>query len=95
MKTDLYDLTLDELTALVEGWGEPAYRARQIWGWLYERLVTDPAEMHNLPRSLRRSLSKVGEIGRLAVVARQMSSDGDTEKRLFRLSDGETIESDN
>lgn len=92
MKTDLYDLTLDELTALVEGWGEPAYRARQIWGWLYDRLVTDPAEMHNLPRSLRRSLSEAGEIGRLGVVARQMSSDGDTEKRLFQLSDGETIE---
>jgi 23S rRNA (adenine2503-C2)-methyltransferase len=92
MKTDLYDLTLDQLTALVEGWGEPAFRARQIWGWLYGKLVTDPAEMSNLPLSLRGSLSEVGEIGRLATVARQLSSDGNTEKRLFQLSDGETIE---
>jgi 23S rRNA (adenine2503-C2)-methyltransferase len=92
MKTDLYDLTLDQLTALVEGWGEQAFRARQIWEWLYRKLVTDPAEMRNLPLSLRGLLSEVGEIGRLALVARQKSSDGKTEKRLFRLSDRETIE---
>jgi 23S rRNA (adenine2503-C2)-methyltransferase len=92
MKPDLYDLSLDQLTALVEGWDEPTYRARQVWEWLYQKLVVDPAEMHNLPMSLRRLLSQAGEVGRLGVVARQVSSDGKTEKRLFQLSDGETIE---
>ncbi len=90
--TDLYDLTLDQLTALVEGWGEPTFRARQIWAWLYRKLVADPAEMHNLPLSLRRLLGEAGEIGRLSMVAQQVSSDGKTEKRLFQLADGETIE---
>ncbi len=92
MKPDLYELTLDQMTALVEGWGEPAYRARQIWEWLYHQLAADPAEMHNLPLSLRGLLSEAGGIGRLRVAAQQISSDGKTEKRLFQLADGETIE---
>ena len=92
MKIALYDLTLDELTRLVEEWGEPAYRARQIWHWLYRQLATDPAEMDNLPLSLRQRLSQDGEIGRTEAVAVERSSDGETEKRLLQLADGETIE---
>lgn len=92
MKTDLYDLTLPELVALMEGWGEPPYRARQVWNWLYRKLAPDTAEMRSLPQSLRRQLREASEVGRLKTVARQASADEQTEKRLFRLSDGETIE---
>ena len=92
MTTDFYELTLGELTDLVGEWGEPAFRAKQIWRWLYSQLVTDPAEMLNLPLLLRQRLSDAGKIGQLVVVAEQQSADGETEKRLFRLSDGETIE---
>lgn len=92
MTTDLYELTLGELTDLVGEWGEPAFRAKQIWRWLYRQLATDPAEMLNLPLLLRQRLSDVGKIGQLVVVAEQQSADGETEKRLFQLSDGETIE---
>jgi 23S rRNA (adenine2503-C2)-methyltransferase len=92
VKLDLYDLSLNELTNLVKEWGEPTFRARQIWHWLYHQLVTDPAEMLNLPLALRQRLSDAGEIGRLTAVAVQRSADGETEKRLFRLADGETIE---
>lgn len=92
MKAALYDLTLAELTRLVGEWGEPDYRARQIWHWLYRQLETDPAEMDNLPLALRQRLSQDGEIGRLEAVAVERSADGETEKRLFQLADGETIE---
>ena len=89
---DLYTLTLDELAALVTGWGEPAFRARQIWHWLYQQLAADPAEMTSLPLALRERLRSETHIGRLTAVAVQHSADGQTEKRLFQLADGERIE---
>jgi 23S rRNA (adenine2503-C2)-methyltransferase len=49
MRADLYDLTLEELTVLLGGWGEPPFRARQVWNWLYRQLAADPAEMTSLP----------------------------------------------
>ena len=41
-KPDLYNLTLDEMQALFASWGEPSYRAKQTWEWLYQHFVTDP-----------------------------------------------------
>jgi len=90
--TDLYNLNLDKLTLLMAEWGEPPFRARQIWRWLYHQLATTPAEMTDLPLALRERLSAEARIGRLEVVTVQHSADGQTEKRLFQLSDGETIE---
>ncbi len=92
MTRDLYDLTQEQLTTLMEAWGAPPYRARQVWDWLYRKLATDPAEMINIPLPLRHRLTEAGEIGMLDVIARQLSADGHTEKRLFRLADGESIE---
>lgn len=89
---DLYNYTFEELARLVQEWGEPSYRARQIWHWLYQQLVSSPAEMPNLPRALRERLSDTCRIGLLETVAVQRSADGETEKRLFKLPDGETIE---
>ena len=54
----LLDLTRDELQALVAGWGEPGYRADQIWQWLYRRFVAAPEEMTDLPKSLRTRLAE-------------------------------------
>ncbi len=89
---NLYDLPLEELQALLTEWGQPAFRAGQIWEWLYRHFATDFAEMTNLPRALRERLAaettlQVGEI-----VLRQHSADGQTEKVLFRLPDGQLIE---
>jgi 23S rRNA (adenine2503-C2)-methyltransferase len=71
--------------------GEPAYRAKQV----ARRLWTVPAEsfesMTELPARLRTVLDENFLIPRLALAARQKSSDG-TEKFLFRMSDGEAIE---
>ena len=52
-KTNLWDLSLERLTELLVSWGEPAYRAGQIYRWLYQGLVLSPAEMTNLPAVLR------------------------------------------
>ena len=55
MKTDIKSLTLEELTQFVTKLGEPAYRAKQIFGWLHEKTVETPEEMHNLPDPHTRS----------------------------------------
>lgn len=89
---DLYDLGQDDLAALLVGWGEPSYRARQVWEWLYRHLVSCPEEMTNLPSTLRERLASETRIGGLVTAAVQRSSDGQTEKRLYRLPDGETVE---
>jgi len=88
----LYDLTREQLTRQLAEWGEPAFRARQIWHWLYQRLVSDIDEMTDLPRPLRARLRQAYALGRLTVAASQRSSDGWTRKWLFRLADGSTIE---
>jgi 23S rRNA (adenine2503-C2)-methyltransferase len=71
--------------------GEPAYRARQVARRLWTAPVSSFEEMSELPRTLRESLSARFSLPRLTLAARQTSADG-TEKFLFRLSDGEAIE---
>jgi 23S rRNA (adenine2503-C2)-methyltransferase len=89
----LYDLSLDELTALLIDWGHPAFRARQVWRWLYTQKVVDVAEMTNLPADLRQRLADDTRLHVLEPVRELFSSDGVTAKWLFRLPDGQLIES--
>jgi len=80
------------LSAFLERNGEPKYRAAQI----ARRLWVNPApsfdQMTELPKALREKLAESFDLPRLEIAARQKSSDG-TEKFLFRLADGEAIES--
>ena len=89
---DLYALDRDALTALLKQWGQPAFRAKQVWHWLHDKGVSDPREMHNLPQSLQERLCAETQSGTLEVAHEQYSQDG-TIKRLYRLSDGQLIES--
>lgn len=89
---NLYTLSQDELTDLFQQWGEPKFRAQQLWDWLYEKRVTDFSAMTNLPKSLRERLEADTQLGTLQVVTEQSSKDGTT-KRLYRLPDGQLIES--
>jgi 23S rRNA (adenine2503-C2)-methyltransferase len=89
---NLYDMTQAELTELLTAWGEPKFRARQVWEWLYEQRVTDVADMTNLPQKLRDRLQREAQMGVLEIVAEQRSQDG-TIKCLYRLPDGQLIES--
>jgi 23S rRNA (adenine2503-C2)-methyltransferase len=92
-KLNLYDLSDDALAALLATWDQPAYRARQVAEWLYKHKVSRVDQMTNLPRSLRERLAAETQIGVMEQVSEQLSSDGSTVKRLFRLPDGQLIES--
>ncbi|MFN8374547.1 MAG: 23S rRNA (adenine(2503)-C(2))-methyltransferase RlmN [Anaerolineae bacterium] len=89
---DLYSLSLEQLTDLLGGWGEPRFRAKQIWTWLYERRVDGFAKMTDLPKTLRSRLEAETVLGSLSLATEQSSKDGTT-KRVYRLHDGQLIES--
>ncbi len=91
-RINLLGLSLAELTQLVVDWGEPRFRATQIWRWIYHTLTDDPNEMGNLPVGLRQRLLEQTYIGHLPVVDRVAESDGLTEKVAFQASDGLIIE---
>jgi len=88
----IYDLDLPALEDLLEAWGEPSYRAAQIWEWLYVHLVASFNQMTNLPKSLRQRLSEEATLNLAKVVDTTRSRDRRTRKDLLRLTDGETIE---
>ena len=83
-----YDHDLAALGELLES--EPSYRARQLFDGLYQRLL-EPEEMTDLPKALRARVADLLPAG-LAAVTEQRSSDGETVKVLWRLTDGATIE---
>ena len=91
-RINLYDLDLPALQALLESWGEPSYRAEQVWTWLYVHLVDSFEAMTNLPKGLRETLAERATLDVLEVVDTSRTADGRTRKDLLRLRDGETIE---
>ena len=90
--TNIFNLTYGELGDCMDEWGEPPYRARQIWHALYQRLVDSFDEISNLPLSLRRRLSGHFRIGSLQHGNEMMSEDGRSRKYLFTLIDNCQIE---
>ncbi len=92
-KTDLLSLTLPQLQDWLRERGEPAFRAKQIYHWLYQRLVSDFAAMSNLPQALRTRLAEEASIGSQVVRSEQHSKDDRTRKILLELEDGRLIES--
>ena len=91
--TDIKSLTLSELTQEMESIGEKKFRAAQIYSWLHERIVDDFDEMANLSKGLREKLKENYELPHLTLVRVQTSKIDETSKFLFRLSDGNVIES--
>ena len=81
----------DRLRAFAVERGEPEYRGAQVARRLWTNPAPDFASMTELPRAFRESLAERFAIPRLTIAARQRSADG-TEKFLFRLPDGEAIE---
>ncbi len=92
-KTDLLSLTLPQMQEWLLERGEPPFRAKQLYSWLYQRLVTDFSLMSNLPQSLRNRLAQEASIGPMIVRSEQHSKDDRTRKILLELSDGKLIES--
>lgn len=92
MKQNLYDLSLGELTQLLQSHGQPAYRAKQVWAWLYLHWANRFEQMTNLPKGLRTALAETADFGIQSPAFVQNSSDGHTQKVLFQLHDGQYIE---
>jgi len=92
-KIDLRDLTLSELAGLIQEMDVERYRAKQIAEWVFQKGAGSFEEMTNLPRSLQKRLAVVAGIGRVEVLKRQVSREGDTVKYLFKLGDGQAVES--
>lgn len=90
--TDIKSMDIEELKALMTELGDKPFRAKQIYSWLHEHLVTSYEDMTNLPKALREKLSAY-PITALAVVDVQVSKLDGTRKYLFCLSDGNVIES--
>ncbi|MDY2719912.1 MAG: 23S rRNA (adenine(2503)-C(2))-methyltransferase RlmN [Candidatus Faecousia sp.] len=84
-------MTRPELEQALTALGEPRFRAGQIFGWLY-RGVTDFSQMTNLPNSLREKLDGQFTITVPTVVRRQESKKDGTIKYLWRLTDGNCVE---
>lgn len=92
MKTNLRSLSKDDLFLFVEQMGQKPYRARQIISWLYRKYAFSFDEMTDLSKEFRAELEKRSYIGSLKPLKKQASADG-TEKFLFGLDDGGSVES--
>jgi 23S rRNA (adenine2503-C2)-methyltransferase len=77
--------------ALLAAEGELAFRAQQLCHWVYKRQATSLLQMTDLPESLRQRLHSRVYISTPTVLRQQHSTDG-TEKYLFRLEDGNQVE---
>ncbi len=91
-KVKITSLPEEELAQYIRGLGQPAFRAGQIFRWLHQRGAVRFSAMTDIPKSLAALLDEQCEIESLSVARKQVSRDG-TVKYLFRLPDGNCIES--
>ncbi|MCI5159749.1 MAG: radical SAM protein, partial [Candidatus Electrothrix sp. AUS1_2] len=91
-KTDLKNLTQDELVQYVESLGQPGFRGRQILAWIYKSGITDFEEMTDLAKKFRAVLAQHAGMSRFVDPITEISRDGAV-KFAFRLDDGLMIES--
>ena len=91
-KPNLYDLDLGDLEEILTNLGEPRYRAKQIWAWLYKHLAPEIGQMTSLPKTLRERLEEETRLVVPPVIAVQESIDGETRKDLLAMPDGEQVE---
>lgn len=84
--------SLQDLETLLVEWGEPKFRAKQVYEWIWQKHAGSIDEMTNLPKSLREKLSADFHIPKVKVHHSQFSSDGTIKNRL-QLHDGHFVES--
>mgnify|MGYP001030544928 CR=1 FL=1 len=91
-RPSVLDLEQRQLQKLLAAWGEPAYRAKQVWHGLYRQLAATPETLSDLPKALRIRLSEETIWDPLLPLATLRSQDGQTHKVLFALPDGAQVE---
>ncbi len=85
----LTEMTLDEVAKLLSDFGEPRYRAKQVYAWLVRGVL--PAEMTNLPKALREKLAAL-PYGAVSIFQKRLSERDGTAKFLFSLEDENLVE---
>jgi 23S rRNA (adenine2503-C2)-methyltransferase len=90
-KTDIRSLSVEILKQQFTAMGEPAFRAKQVYDWLWGKACTNFQDMSNLPKSLRDKLEESYAINHITVDQSQFSADR-TIKNTFKLYDGNIIE---
>ncbi|GAB6111364.1 dual-specificity RNA methyltransferase RlmN [Desulfomicrobium salsuginis] len=88
---NILELTYPELEEAVRAMGHQAFRARQLWQWLWRKGVRDFSDMTNIARDFRDQLAREWSLGWPETVETQQSTDG-TVKLLLRLTDGALVE---
>ncbi len=91
MKTDLKNLTLEELTSFFDKLGEKKFRASQVFSWLYKGVLSFE-EMTNISKELREKLGENAEINNMKLIQVQSSVKDGTRKYLFEITGGDSIE---
>ena len=89
---NLVGLSRAELTAAMQEIGQPAFRAKQLWNWIYHRGETDFAKMSNLSKDFRAALAERFVVQRPMITVDRQSIDG-TRKWLLKFPDGQEVES--
>lgn len=92
-KMDIKSLTVEELEQELTGMGEKAFRGRQVFQWMHQKLADSFEEMTNLSKELRQRLAAEQELVALKQVDVKRSNIDGTRKYLFGLPDGHVIES--
>ena len=93
MSRDILSMTLEEMTLAFADLGIQKFRAGQIYEWLHRHLACDYSEMTNIPKSLRDELSEKFPLYNCEIERKQVSKLDSTVKYLFRLHDGDFVES--
>ena len=93
MIEDIRSMMPDEIKELLNGWGEPAFRAKQLFSWLHAKMALDYDEMSNIPLRLREKLKADRPYSSLTIADVRISEQDGTRKYLFSLADGNLIES--
>ena len=91
MTKHLKSMTLPEITQVLKDLGQPGFRAKQVFSWLHKGIRTYD-EMTNLPQNLRKALAESYPILAPQVVRKQESQKDGTIKYLWKLSDGNCVE---
>jgi 23S rRNA (adenine2503-C2)-methyltransferase len=89
--SDIRELTLEEVQALVAELGEKPYRAKQLWEWLWKKKARSWEAMSDLPKAFRAQLAERCVLRPLVLAEEQRSTDG-TVKCAFRTHDGHVVE---
>ncbi len=92
IKQNFFGLTLSDLENILQGMGKEKFRAQQLFKWVYEKRTFDFSQMSNLAKNFRDELPLFIDLSLPKVIKHLKSVDG-TQKFLFDVGDGESVES--